>query len=130
MREQAIDYLKRQNLGGLALTTDLPFTEGVALYLQRPKTVYVDITQSELDPIIQTLGAVTISNEVLTTSIFFTSDAKQPVPAYNAIVETLRSVKDAVDLAGVTERDATVSTSYEEDLLVTQVDITLTRLAN
>lgn len=130
MREQIIEYLKRQNLGGLALTTDLPFSDsGTSLYLQNFKTVYVDITQTELEPIIQTLGAHTISNEVLTTSCFFTVDAKLQLPQYSEIVNTIKLAKDAVDIGGVSARDATSSTSYETDLLVTQIDITLTKLA-
>jgi len=130
MREQIIEYLKRQNLGGLGLSTDLPFSDsGVSLYLQKPKTVYVDIAQTELEPILQTLGSHTISNEVQTASCFFTVDAKLQLPQYADIVNAIKGAKDAVDIGGVSNRDATTSTSYETDLLVTQIDIILTKLA-
>lgn len=131
MRDQIIEYLKGENLQGLALTDDLPFVDGgVELYLQRPKTIYLDATQNTFEPIIQTLGGHSISNEVLTTSIFFTVDAKKVLPSYKKIVQTIKNAKDRVKLDGVNLRDASVSTDYNNSILVTQVDIILTRLAN
>lgn len=131
MRDQIIEYLKGENLQGLALTDDLPFVDGgVELYLQRPKTIYLDATQNTFEAIFQTLGGESISNEVLTTSIFFTVDAKKVLPSYQKIVQTIKNAKDKVKLDGVNLRDASVSTDYNNSALVTQVDIILTRLAN
>lgn len=129
MRSQVIEYLKRQNLGGLALSSDLPFTDsGVSLYLQNARTVYVDAEQATTDPVFQTLGAHQISNEVISTSVYFTVDSKTQFPNYDDVVKTIKSTKDNIALEGVTQRDTAVSTEYEQDLLVTTVDITLTRL--
>ena len=130
MRDQVIEYLKRQNLGGLALSTDLPFQDsGMPLYQQNPKTIYVDTAETAVDPIIQTLGARTISNEIPTISVFFTVDAKTVLPSYDQTVQTVRSTRNAIAIPGIARREDTVETEYETDLLITQINIILTRLA-
>lgn len=131
MREQLLEYLKGSNLRGLSLSTDLPFVDGgTPLFAQRPKTLYVDIEQTETDPVLQTLSGVNISNEVTTLSVFFTVDAKRLIPGYNDLVDIIKQGKNKIESAGISRREATVATEFNNSTLLTQVDLTLTRIAN
>lgn len=131
MRNQVIEYLKKQDLKRLALSDELPFQQSdEPLYIKKPKAIYVDNVQTEIEPIIQTLGAVNISNEVNTVSVFFSVDAKRLIAGYNELVDTIMNAKHRVNIQGVSRREATVQSEYSGDLLVTQIDIALTKLAN
>jgi|TARA_B110000977_G_scaffold143597_1_gene182340 hypothetical protein len=130
MRSETLTYLKTQNLGSLSISNDLPFDDsGSPLYLKNVKKVYVDSDQVSSDPIIQTLGGVNISNEATSVSVYFTVDAKTLITNYDTIVSTIKGVKDNVNIDGVHTRSSEISTEYVDDLLVTSVIITLTKIA-
>ena len=130
MRSDVLTYLKTQNLGSLSVSNDLPFDDsGAPLYLKNVKKVYVTSDQVSTDPVIQTLGGVNISNEATSVTIYFTVDAKTLITNYDTIVSTLRNVKDNVNIQGVHTRNAEVVTEFVDDLLVTSITITLTKIA-
>lgn len=130
MRTQVLDYLKTQNLGSLSVTNDLPFDDsGVPLYTKNAKKVYVNAKQVSSEPIIQTLNGVNINNEVASTSVYFAVDAKTLITNYDTVVNTIKTVKDNVNIDGIHTRSAEVVTEYVNDLLVTEITITLTKLA-
>lgn len=130
MRSEVLTYLKTQNLGSLAISNDLPFDDsGVPLYIKNVKKVYVGVDQVSVEPFIQTLGGVNISNEATSVTIYFAVDAKTLITNYDTIVSTLRGVKDNVSIDGIHSRTATVETEFVDDLLVTQTIITLTKIA-
>lgn len=129
MRAETIAYLQSQNLGGMTLSQDLPFDDsGVPLYLKNVRTVYVDQKQIANAPIVQTLGGVNINNEETSVIVYFALDAKNLITTYGTVVETIKAVKDSISLDGVHTRVAAVDTEYENDLLITQITITLTRI--
>jgi biopolymer transport protein ExbD len=130
MRTEVINYLKTQNLGSIAVSSDLPFDDsGVPLYTKNAKKVYVDNRQITTDPLVQTLGGVNILNESHSVDIFFAVDAKTLITNYDTVVNTIRTVKDNVTLNGAHTRTADVATEYVNDLLITQITITLTKIA-
>jgi len=130
MRTEVLDYLKTQNIGGLAISTDLPFDDsGVPLYTKNVKRIYVDREQRTSDPIIQTLGGVNINNEETSVTIFFALDAKTLLSTYDTVVSNIKGVKDITTVAGVHTRNASVETEYLNDLLITQITITFTRIS-
>lgn len=130
MRADIITYLKTQSLGSLSMTDNLPFDDsGVPLYLKNAKKVYVNTDQIESDPIVQTLGGVNINNEATSVDIYFSVDAKTLITNYDTIVSTIRQVKDNVSIDGVHTRTAEVATEYVNDLLITTITITLTKIA-
>lgn len=130
MRAETIAYLQTQNLEGLAISTDLPFDESnTPLYTKNIKRIYVDREQFSSEPVIQTLGGVNINNETTSVTVFFAVDAKTPLTSYNTVVSTIKGVKDITTVAGVHTRSATVETEYQNDLLITQVVITFTRIS-
>jgi hypothetical protein len=130
MRTEVIDYLKTQNLGGLATSTDLPFDDsGVPLYTKNVKRIYVDREQKNSEPLVQTLGGVNINNEATSVTISFATDAKTPLSSYDTVVSNIKGVKDITTVEGVHTRNATVETEYLNDLLITQITITFTRIS-
>jgi hypothetical protein len=131
MRNDIISYLKQQNLRGLALSDDLPFLDGnVELFLQRPRVIYVGATQRSFEPLFQTLSGHGIDNETQTTSVFFTVDAKRLIPGYDDIVNIIRDARNNVNVENSVRQEASVVTDFNNDLLVTQIDIIITKLAN
>lgn len=129
MRQELLDYFGTQNLGSFILSQELPYdSSGTALYVKNPKRIYVDRSQITTDPIILTLNGVNISNEIASVRVYFSSDAKQLPPSYDDALTSLRAGKDASNIQGYQRRECLVSTSYQEDLLVTELEFRFTKL--
>ena len=130
MREEIRTYIGTLNLGGFLLSQEVPWSEnGNPLYLKNPKRIYVDVDQIETDPFIQTLSGVTISNQINVVRLYFSTDAKQVPSNYSDIVESLRRAKDITTIQGVNRRECLVNTSYENDMLVTELEYRFTKLS-
>jgi hypothetical protein len=129
MRTQVIDKIKALALNGVSLSSELPFEEsGVAQHIKNPKTIYVDRTQFESVPIVQALNGLNINNTTTTVSVYLAVDAKNPMVQLDSIVQSLRGIEDSIELDGTHTRESTVSTDYEDDLLVVNVEYNLTRI--
>jgi len=129
MRTQVIDKIKALALNGVSLSTELPYDEsGVAQYIKNPKTLYVDRTQYESVPVIQTLSGLNISNTTTSVSVYLAVDAKNPLVQLDNIIQSLRDLEDTIVFDGAHTRESTVSTDYENDLLVVNVEYNLTRI--
>lgn len=129
MRAQVIDKIKGLALNGVSLTSELPYDEsGNALYLKNPKTLYVNSTQFESVPVIQTLNGLNISNTTTSVTVYLAVDAKNPQAQLDTIIDSLRGIKDTIVLDGAHTRDCTVSTSYQNDILIVTVDYRLIRI--
>lgn len=129
MRTQVIDKIKALALNGVSLSSELPFEEsGVAQHIKNPKTIYVDRTQFESVPIVQALNGLNINNTTTTVSVYLAVDAKNPLVQLDSIVQSLRGIEDSIELDGTHTRESTVSTDYEDDLLVVNVEYNLTRI--
>lgn len=129
MRTQVIDKIKSLAISGINLSNELPYDEsGVPLYVKNPKTLYVDRTQYESAPIVQTLGGVNINNTTTSVIVYLAVDAKNPLAQLDTIIESLRGLEDTIVLDGTHTRESTVSTNYEDDMLVVNVEYRLTRI--
>jgi hypothetical protein len=129
MRTEIIEYLDDQNLGGFLLSRELPWSSsGEPLYTKNAKKIYVDKTQYSTDPLIATLDGLNITNTIFTVRLFFSNDAKQLPPSYDDLITTLRSAKDTSTITGVSRRDVVVSSAFEEDVLVTELEYRFTKL--
>jgi biopolymer transport protein ExbD len=128
MRDQIYSYIQTLNLGTFSLTNEQPYDDnGVALYVKNPKRIYVGSSQTESNPLVTALNGLHISNTTTTVSVYFTTDAKQVPANYDSIVNQLQAAKD-ISVSGVRTRTATVSTEFENDLLVTAVELSYTKL--
>jgi hypothetical protein len=129
MRTEIIEYLDDQNLGGFLLSRELPWSSsGEPLYTKNAKKIYVDKTQYSTDPLIATLDGLNITNTIFTVRLFFSNDAKQLPPSYDDLITTLRAAKDTSTITGVSRRDVVVSSAFEEDVLVTELEYRFTKL--
>jgi len=129
MRTQVIDALNTLALTGYTVARDLPYDEsGVALYLKNPKKIYVDRESTEIVPLYTTLNSADISNETTTVRAYYSIDAKQIPANYDSVIASLRTMKKDIVRAGANSREAFVTTSYEGDLLVVQLEYRLTRI--
>lgn len=128
MRDEILNYLRSQNLGVITVTTELPWSEnGQALYLKNLKKVYVDRDNVEIVPLVATLDAVRIYSEVTTVSVYLGCDAKVLPPNLDQAIAVMRLGKNITTIDGVNRRDCDVATSYEGDVLVTQLDFRFTK---
>tara|TARA_B110000285_G_C14948442_1_gene525508 strand:- start:153 stop:545 length:393 start_codon:yes stop_codon:yes gene_type:complete len=129
MRTQVIDKIKALALNGIKLSNELPFEEsGVAQHIKNPKTIYVDSTQFDTVPVIQTLSGLNITNTTTSVSVYLAVDAKQPLAQLDNIIQSLRGLKNTIVLDGTHTRESTVSQNYDNDLLIVNVEYNLTRI--
>lgn len=129
MREDILTYIRSLSLGTFTVSDDLPREEGgVMLYVKNPKRIYVDRPQYSEEPLLQTLNGFDIHSEATTVSIYFTADAKTLPANYGALVESLRLGKNVNTTEGYNTRVVNVGTDYLNDLLITQIDFTFSKL--
>lgn len=130
MRQEFFDYVNTLSLGGFALSQDLPWTaDGAPLYLKNPKRIYVDVVEYENEPLISTLSGVIITNEVSIIRAYFACDAKQLPSNYETLIRDLKTAKDMTTITGVQNRQVSVLTEFQIDLLVTTLEYRFTKLS-
>ncbi len=129
MRTEIIDYVQGLNLGTFTVSTELPYTEsGQAMYVKNPKRIYVDEEQITSEPIIQALDGLTVMDEEASVTIFFSVDSKLLPANYEAVLTALKGAKDITTIDGVIRRELDVSTGYDGDLLVTELEIRFNKI--
>ena len=129
MRTEILDYLQSQNLGTITVSRELPWSEnGVPMYLKNLKKVYAEVEQVENTPLVTALDGFFIPSEVTTVTVFIACDAKQTPPNLDQIIASIKTAKDITTIEGVNRRECSVSTNYENDVLVTQLDFRFTKL--
>ena len=129
MRDEILEFVQTLNLGTVTVSSELPWTDNdVPLYLKNLKKVYVDIDQITSEPFITTLSGLNISNEVTSVRIYFANDAKVLLPNYSEVIANLREAKDITTIQGVQRRDVVVTTSIENDVLITELEFRFTKL--
>lgn len=129
MRAEVLDYINSLSLGTFIPTQELPWdSDGTPLYLKNPKKVYVDVTEYTSEPVVVTLDSLRIHNEVSTVRVYFACDAKVLPSNYDEVVRDLRGVKD-MTYDEVNNRVVNVTTSFQADMLVTELEIRFTKLS-
>jgi len=129
MRTEIIDYVQGLNLGTFTVSTELPYTEsGQAMYVKNPKRIYVDEEQITSEPILQALDGLTVMDEETSVTIFFSVDSKLLPANYEAVLTALKGAKDITTIDGVIRRELDVSTGYDGDLLVTELEIRFNKI--
>ena len=128
MRQDIIDYINTLSLGSFILSQELPWTDsGLALYLKNVKRIYVDNTIYAKEPLIQTFDG-SIDSDVSTVRVYFSADAKQLPSNYDDVISGLRAVKNISLNDGTYRREVNVDTTFENDLLVTELEYRFTKL--
>jgi len=123
MRELILDLIESSLQTGFSTSGRLPFDQNdIPLYLQNFKRVYVDLPQTEQEPLFQTLDGKGVVNETLTVTAYLATDAKTIPSTYDAQVTALKGVRINNNINGYNQRLANVSTEYINDALVTTVE--------
>lgn len=128
MRTEILDYLKDQKFKNFNISDELPFSNsGTALYLKNLKRIYVDLEQTSSEPFIQTFGTG-VDSEVHTVRLYFTTDAKQLPSDYSTVVSAIKAGKGITTDMQFFRREVVNSTSYENDVMVTEFEFRFTKL--
>lgn len=129
MRTAVIDYIKTLDLGSFRIVSDAPYDENnQPLYLKNPKNIYVDFPQTSAEPFIQTLNGLNISNETTSVSVYLSTDAKLIPSNYESVVNQLKAAKNLTTIEGINRREVQVASEFENDLLVTTVELRYIKL--
>lgn len=129
MRDQVLDYIKGINLGSYNLSEDIPREEnGTPLYIKNPKRIYVSPENFNETPLLNTFSGFNLHTYSTLITVVFSSDAKKLPQNYAALVGLLISAKDINTTEGFNSREAIVSTVTENDLLVTQIEYSFTKI--
>lgn len=129
MRQEVLDYINTLALGGYLLTEESPWSDNeVPLYIKNLKKIYVDNTEYVSEPIVTALNGLNINNEQMVTTIYFANDAKTIPANYDDLIADLKLARN-IDIDGVRTREADVSVTYENDVMITEVEIRLGKLS-
>lgn len=124
MRQEVIDYVQGLNLGTYIVSTELPWTDNtIPLYVKNLKKIYIGVDEFQVNPIITTLSGLNITEDVNIVRIYFANDAKQVPPNYEDVVSQLRTAKNINTTAGFNRREVDVTTSFDSDKLVTELEL-------
>jgi hypothetical protein len=128
MRSEILDYIQTLNLSGFSLTQELPWSSnGQALYLKNPKRIYVDKAQFSLEPLLETLDGIKIAVDTVTVKVYFSNDAKILPPGYDDLITDLKLAKNINSTDGYRSRTCVISTEFQEDNLVTELEFSYTK---
>lgn len=128
MRDQLLTLLKAIDTISYKVSDELPFSNsGTALYLKNPKRIYVDNPTTNVEELIPVLNGINIEGEVLTIRIYFSNDSKQLPKDYQSTVNQIRALKDTI-VGDYFKRNVSMSIDYENDLIITTIDIVLTSI--
>jgi hypothetical protein len=129
MRDLILSYLGSAAFNSFIVSTELPFSQsGTELYLKNVKRIYVDEEQIETTPFIAVFNGCDINQETTLLNVYFATDAKNLVEDYSDAVDIITAAKD-IEVNGVyTNRISNVQTQYKNDLLITTVELSFTKL--
>lgn len=129
MRQEVIDKIKSLGLAGYNVSSEVPYDDsGNTLYVKNPKTIYIDNVQTIAEPIVTTLDGISINQDTTSVTVYFSVDAKNVPSNYTSTINSLRTIKDTISFDGSVNRNCSISTSYEGDLLVSAVEYNFNRI--
>jgi hypothetical protein len=133
MRTAIINYLNnnKRNLTPAIVADHLPYSiDGNPIYFKNKKHIYVDVDQINQITALNALDGSGATNEHTNIRAFLITDAKQPIPNYETIVQIIKDARLTSELnnLSVTQRLCTVQTHFIEDALVTEFEYHFVRL--
>lgn len=123
MRDIILDLIDNSLQTGFSSSGRLPYDQNdTPLYLQNFKRIYVDLPQTDQEPLFNTLDGGGAVNETITVTAYVATDAKTLPSTYDAQLTALRAIRINNSITGYNQRVNTVSSDYIEDALVTTVE--------
>jgi hypothetical protein len=129
MRDEILDYLKGLKLKNFNISDELPFSNsGTAMYLKNLKRIYVDIEQVTGEPFILLFGDYNVDSEIHSVRLYFSTDAKQLPSDYSQMMSDIRLAKNITTSEKFFRKEITSSTTFENDLMITELEFRFTKL--
>lgn len=124
----AIKAFDRATLGTFSVSDNLPWSsDGTPLTVKNLKVIYVNQSQQDLDPIIDTLDGRGFATETVSTTVSFATDAKQ-LPANHAdLVSAIQAIRLDFSQEGYRQRRITTSTEFNADVMIVTFDFVFQR---
>ena len=130
MRQEVLDYINSLPLGGYLSTEESPWSDNeVPLYIKNLKKIYVDNAEYISEPLISTLGSLHINEETTRIRIYLANDAKTVPSNYDDLITDLKAVKDITTIDGVNRREVDVAVNYENDVMITELEVRFIKLS-
>lgn len=130
MRQEVIDYINSLPLGGYLSTEEIPWTDnGTPLYLKNLKKIYVDNAEYVSENLISTLGTLQINQETTSIRIYLANDAKTIPSNYDTLISDLKAAKDITTIEGLHRREVDVNVTYENDIMVTELEVRFIKIS-
>ena len=122
MRNLIIQHLQTKDLGAYKLSERLPWTEDNSqLYEINPKVIYVDEAQIDEETIVEILNGSDVVRKITEINLYVVNDAKTLPQDYDAVKNILLDAKNTTLITDAYEREVDVSTSFNDDAIVTNV---------
>lgn len=129
MRELVLNYIAGLDLGTYAVSNELPYSNaGVELYRKNVKRIYVDKETFSIEEFMPIMNGVNIDSEVATVRVLFANDSKKPPSNYDQVVTGIVKGKDIVAPPEYFRKEATLISSHEGDIQITEIELTFTKL--
>ena len=129
MRDEILNYLKALRFANFNVSDELPYsTSGIAIYTKNLKRIYVDLEQVSNEPFIQLFGNYNVDSEVHSVRLYFSTDAKQIPSDYSTTVSDIKLAKSVTTTEDYFRREVNSSTSFENDLMITEFEFRFTKL--
>lgn len=131
MRQELIAAIKafdRSTLGTFSVSESLPWSsDGTPLTVKNLKVIYVDQSQQDLDPIIDTLDGAGFATETVSTTVSFATDAKQLPTNYDILVGAIQNIRLDFASEGFRQRRVSTSTELTADVQIVNFDFVFQR---
>jgi hypothetical protein len=128
MRSEILDYLKAQQFTNFNVSDELPYSSsGIPLYMKNLKRIYVDLEQLSNEPIVQSFSS-SIDSEIHSVRLYFTTDAKQLPSNYLSVVSSIQAGKNVTTDLDYYRREVNNSTSFENDIMLTEFEFRFTKI--
>ena len=133
MRNAIVNYLKnnRKGLTPLIVAEQLPYMDdNQPLYYRNKKYIYVEVDQVEQSTALNALDGSGATNEKTLVRAFFVTDAKQPIPNYEEVVQIIKDARltDEISPQGIIQRLCRVTPRFENDTLLTEFEFSFVKL--
>lgn len=124
----AIKALSRDTLGTFSVSDSLPWSsDGTPLSVKNLKVIYVNQSQQDLDPIIDTLDGTGFATETVTTQVTFATDAKQLPANHATLVSAIQALRLDFSSDGYRQRRITTTTELAADVMIVSFDFVFQR---
>lgn len=129
MRNAIVSYLQDNIVDGFSVSTELPWiSDGTPLYMKNFKYLYVGAGDTEQETLYDTLDGGGAVNETLIYTVTVATDAKNLPDTYSSMELMVKGMRIDALSTGYTQRLTKVAKTYEADALITEFEVTFTKL--